>query len=236
MIIHLHHWQLPLARPFGWRMKPLSSAQTNMRILANGRRELTISHDVIKGVTPEMLHWWFCHIDGEMVYAGQRYPRYQVWHPTDHIYYKDLTRDAQGNGGTGTRRQIVEAFQGNPRYLINIVDRVAHLGDDGILLSTEQAGVQISGIGNLLLPLPAGISTLEHQFIPVANGARYESRLLIGSPAWLGRWLLNPLVRRFVMDDEMARVWLQHNIEEVGNFEFFLPHLWAQINGVEQTL
>ena len=230
MTIPLRRWRPQPARSFGWRMKPLSSAQTNMRILADGRRELTIGHDIIKGVTPAMLHWWFCHIDGEMTYAGQRYPRYLVWHPTDHIYYKDLTLAADGTGSTGTKRQIVEAFQGNPRYLINVIDRVAHLGDDGILLSTEAAGVSIPGVGNLLLPLPAGVSTLEHQFTPVANGTRYESRLLLGSPAHFGRWLLNPLLRRFVMDDTMARAWLQHNIEEVGNFEFFLPQLYYTVN------
>lgn len=231
MTTYLRQWRTQPVRPFPWRMKPLTSAATNLRILADGRRELTIAHDVIKGVTPAMLHWWFCHIDGEMCYAGQRYPRYQVWHPVDHIYYKELTRAADGTGSTGTRRQIVEAFQGNPRHLINIVDRVVHLGDDGILLSTEAAGIQLPGLGNLLLPLPAGISTLEHRFTAVANGTRYASRLLIGSPTRLGPWLLNPLLRRFVMDDAMARAWLQHNIEEVGNFEFFLPPLWAEALG-----
>ncbi|MCB0123830.1 MAG: hypothetical protein KDE58_16365 [Caldilineaceae bacterium] len=218
-------------RPFGWRMKPLTSAQTTMRLLANGRRELTIVHDLIRGVTPAMLHWWFCHIDDVMVYAGQTYPRYLVWHPTDHIYYRDLTRATDGSGHVGTTRQIVEAFQGNPRYLINIVDRVSHLGDDGILLTTEAAGIALPGIGNLLLPLPAGISTLEHRFLPQPNGTRYESRLLLGAPGKVGALALNPCLRHFVMNDSHARAWLQHNVEEVGNFEYFLPALWAQAAG-----
>lgn len=144
-------WQLQPTGTRYWQMKPLTSAQTAMRILANGERELTITHDVIKGVTPAMLHWWFCHIDGTMQVAGHSYPRYQVWHPVDHVYYRDLSLAADGTGSIGTRRQIVEAFQGNPRHLINIVDRVAHLGDDGILLVTEQARVQI---GNFEFFLP----------------------------------------------------------------------------------
>lgn len=231
MAIYLQRWQVPAPRLFGWQMKPVTSAKTNMRILADGRRELTICHDLIKGVTPAMLHWWFCHIDGTMVYGGQCYPRYLVWHPSDHIYYKDLTHVADGSGHLGTTRQIVEAFQGNPRYLINIVDRVSHLGDDGILLTTEAAGVELPGIGNLLLPLPAGISILEHRFIPQAQGTRYESRLLLGAPNTLGHLVLNPFLRRFIMDDEQARAWLQHNVEEVGNFEYFLPELWVQAIG-----
>lgn len=228
MSIRYRQWRLPAARPFGWTMKPLASAQTTMRILPDGQRELTISHDVIKGVTPAMLHWWFCHIDATMRVAGRCYPRYEVWHPVDHIYYKDLSLAADGTGRAGTRRQIVEAFNGNPHYLINIVDQVAHLDDDGILLVTEQAGVQMGGLGNVLLPLPSGISTLEHHFYTVPQGSRYESRLLLGAPSAVGRWALNPLLRRFVMSDAMAQAWLRHNIEEVGNFEYFLPQLYAQ--------
>ena len=235
MSIRLQQWRLPAARPFGWTMKPLASAQTAMRILPDGRRELTIRHAVIKGVTPAMLHWWFCHIDAPMLIAGQRYPRYAVWHPVDHIDYKDLSLAADGSGRAGTRRQIVEAFNGNPHYLINIVDQVAHLDDDGILLVTEQAGVQVGGLGNLLLPLPAGISTLEHHFYAVAQGSRYESRLVLGAPSVLGRWALNPFLRRFVMSDAMAQAWLRHNIEEVGNFECFLPQLYAQEVGLSSV-
>ncbi len=124
------------------------------------------------------------------------------------------------------------AFNGNQRNLINIVDRVAHLGDDGILLVTEQAGVQFGSLGTLLLPLPSGISTLEHQFSAAAQGSRYASRLVIGAPSQLGRVALNPLLRRFVMSDAMAQGWLRHNIEEVGNFELFLPQLYAQETGL----
>jgi len=28
--------------------------------------------------------------------------------------------------------------------------------------------------------------------------------------------------------DDKARAWLRHNVEEVGNFEFFLPALYAE--------
>lgn len=230
--IRFRQWHLPTARPFGWQMKPLASAQTAMQIRANGERELTIKHDVIKGVTPAMLHWWFCHIDGTMEVAGQNYHRYHVWHPIDHVYYRDLSRAADGTGSTGTHRQIVEAFNGNPRYLINVVDRVTHLGDEGILLTTEQSGIQVGNLPSVLLPLPAGISTLEHQFYAVPQGTRYESRLLLGAPSALGRVALNPLLRRLIMSDAMAKAWLRHNIEEVGNFEFFLPELYARETGL----
>ena len=227
--VRFHNWK-PLAPSFfNWKMKPLSSAKTNIRVLANRQLELTIAHDIIKGVTPEMLHWWFCRIDTTMEYGGQTQPRYRVWHPIDHIYYKDLSHAPDGTGSAGTRRHIVEAFGANTRYLTNIIDRVVHLDDRGILLSTEQCGISV-GFGSVLAPVPVGFSSLEHQFIPVVNGTRYESRLLIGVDSPMGKRFFNPVIRPLFIGYEMARAWLKHNVEEVGNFEFFLPALYAKFN------
>jgi hypothetical protein len=222
-----YNWKPLPPLPFNWKMKPLSSAsKAEINILPNKQFELTISHDIIKGVTPQMLHWWFSRIDDTMEYNGQTHPRYRVWHPIDHIYYKDLSFASDGTGSAGTRRHIVEAFGANPRYLINIIDLVVHLDDKGILLSTEQGGVAL-GIGNLLMPLPFQLSTLEHQFFAVPDGTRYESRLLIGIDSNMGKWI-NPIVRPLFIGYEMAKAWLRHNIEEVGNFEFFLPELYER--------
>lgn len=52
-------------------------------------------------------------------------------------------RVRHGVSGTGTRRHIVEAFQEDPRYLVNISDRVAHLDVTGMLLVTERAGLTL---------------------------------------------------------------------------------------------
>ena len=46
---------MPLS--FDWQMKPVSSAsKAEIKVLPNKQFELTISHDIIKGVTPQMLH------------------------------------------------------------------------------------------------------------------------------------------------------------------------------------
>ena len=227
--VRFRDWKLLAPRPFGWQMKPVTGAKTDIKVLPSRQLELTIAHDIIKGVTPQMLHWWFCHIDTTMEYSGQNYHRYLVWHPFDHIYYKDLSCAPNGTGSAGTRRHIVEAFGANPHYLINIIDRVVHLDDTGILLSTEQAGISL-GLGSLLVPLPLQFSTLEHQFFRVPNGTRYESRLLIGLDSEVGRRLMNPVIRPLFIGYEMAKAWLKHNVEEVGNFEFFLPALYEKYN------
>jgi len=221
-----HDWSPLSPLPFIGKLKPLSSAITSARKLSNKQLELTISHDVIKGVTPQMLHWWFCHIDDTMQYLGGRYSRYRVWHPFDHIHYKDLSKALNGTGSAGTRRHIVEAFGAKKQFLVNIVDRVAHLDDKGILLKTEQAGISI-GLGNLLVRVPLRLSSLEHHFIPVVNGTQYESRLLIGMDSEIGRLFVNQIIRPMFIGEEMARAWVKHNVEEVGNFELFLPALYA---------
>ncbi len=37
---------------------------------------VVVRHAELKGVTPEMLVWWYGHVDGDMRYAGQRWSRY----------------------------------------------------------------------------------------------------------------------------------------------------------------
>src|SRR5271167_3038798 len=94
-------------RPFHWAMKPLDSAETGSKILDDGRLELSIRHDVIKGVTPAMLGWWFRNIEGTMKHMGRTYPRYLVWHPIDHIHYAVARRAPDGSAGQWARFHIV---------------------------------------------------------------------------------------------------------------------------------
>jgi hypothetical protein len=218
---------IPLPLPLPWQLKPLSSAQTKLTRLPNGQLELTIKHDLIHGVTRQMLAWWFCRIDGTMEYMGQVVPRYRVWHPRDHIFYRDVTRAADGTGGAGTLRRIIEAFDRRRRYMVDIIDRVVKLDETGILLSTEQAALTFGRFHTPLLPLGAEVSTLQHDFIAAPTGTHYESRMLVGRDTLFGRMLLNRRVLPWlVMPDDMGRAWLQHNVEEVGNFERFLPQLY----------
>lgn len=229
------HWTPlePLACP--WQFKPLSSAKTRMQRLPDGRLEMTIKHDLLRGVTREMLAWWFCHIDGTMEYMGQVVPRYRVWHPRDHIFYQDVTTAADGTGSAGTRRHIVEAFDRKRRYLVNIIDRVVKLDETGILLSTEQAGLSLGAFQSPLIPLGVEVSTLQHDFIAAPLGMRYESRMLVGRDSLFGEVLLNRrLLPWLVFPEDMGAAWLRHNVEEVGHFERFLPTFYERSQAGEE--
>ncbi|GAB3493236.1 hypothetical protein GCM10027341_08300 [Spirosoma knui] len=208
------NWQFPSVRPAGWRMKPLSSAATAFRVLPYGSFELTIEHDLIKDVTPAMLVWWFTHIGGTMQYQGQTYPRYLVWHPLDHIRW-ELAKPAPGGGaGVGAQFRIVEAFGQNRNHLVDSTEDVITLDTEGITLVRRIAGLEVF--------------RLAHRFIPTEGGTLYRSRMQVGHESRLGKWLINPFMQRFIFTKAMGYAWLKHNVEEVGNFEVFLPTLYNQ--------
>jgi hypothetical protein len=206
-------WKLLSPRPFRWAMKPLDSAETGVKTLDDGRLELTIRHDTLRGVTPAMLGWWFRNVEGTMEHMGQTYPRYLVWHPIDHIHYEVVRRAPDGTAGPGARFRIVEAFGANPDYLVDGVADVSKNDDTGLTLSVRRFGMEVVH--------------LEHTFTPVPGGTLYESRMHVGTKAVPARLVVNRLIRRWVFTEAMGRAWLKHNVEETGNFEFFLPALYA---------
>ena len=206
-------WKLLTPRPFNWAMKPLDSAETGVKTLDDGRLELTIRHDILKGVTPAMLGWWFRNIEGSMEHMGQTYPRYLIWHPIDHIHYEVARRSPDGTAGPGAIFHIVEAFGGNPDYLIEGLADVPKNDDTGLTLSVRKFGMEVMH--------------LEHTFTLVPEGTLYVSKMHVGTKAVLARFLVNRWIRARLFTEAMGRAWLKHNVEEVGNFEFFLPALYG---------
>lgn len=207
-------WKLLSPRNFSWKMKTLESAKTSCNRLAKGSFVWVIHHDVIKQVSPEMLDWWFRNIGGEMEYQGKVYPKYLIWHPIDHIHWELVKPLPDGTVGVGSYFRIVEAFNGNLQNLIDTTEEVVKLDKTGIRLRFKLFGIELY--------------SLEHQFIPVTDGTKYISRLQIGSESVIGKYLLNPFIQTFIFTKKMGNAWLKHNIEEVGNFEFFLPQLFQQ--------
>jgi hypothetical protein len=190
-------WKLLPPRPFNWTMKPLDSAETGVKPLDDGRLELRIRHDILKGVTPAMLDWWFRSIEGTMEHMGQTYPRYLVWHPIDHIHY-DLRRAPDGTAGPGAQFHIVEALGANLDYLVDSVADVLKADDTGHTLSVRQFGTEVIHI--------------EHTYTPVPGGTLFQSRTRVVTKA---------------VPIGMGRAWLKHSVEEIGNLECFLPALYA---------
>jgi len=171
---------------------------------------MRIEHELVRGLSPDMVAWWFRNIEGEVEIDGRRLDRYLAWHPYDHIRW-ELRNRLPGGVGVGSRFRIVEAFGADPRNYIDIVDTVTRLDETGITLVNRDFGVEIT--------------RLSHDFTAVPGGTLYRSTLIVGTSVPMLRRVLNPLLHRVAFTEEMGRAWLKHNVEEVGLLEHLVPLL-----------
>jgi len=201
----------PLAVP--WAMKPLDSADADMHRLGDGRLRLALRHDVLRGITPDMVRWWFQHIAGDMWLEGRLVARYRVWHPCDHVSFQ-LVRPGGDEVGPGAVFHIRECFGRDPRWALDTRLHVDRLDDGGFATRPSMHGLRLA--------------RMTYRFAPVTGGTRYENDLTVGLAGV--RWFNTAVLPRF-FPEERGRAWLLHNVEEVGNLEFFLPDLLAQVRG-----
>jgi hypothetical protein len=206
--------KLPLLPPRGvpWTLKPLESAGTSLAYDGYGRMVMTIRHDTLKGLSPEMLAWWFANIGGDMDLDGQRINKYLVWHPIDHIKWELVRSSPDGSIGPGSVFRIVEAFNADPRLYVDIQDHVIRLDRSGFTLVQRRLGIEVA--------------RLNHDFGQVEGGASYFSTLTIGASIPGIRPILNPLMHLAVFTEEMGYAWLRHNVEEVGALEHIIPRIY----------
>lgn len=202
-----------------WNPKPAESARSGIEVLPDGRLRCWIEHDVLWGVTPSMLVWWFRHLEGDMDFEGQRVSRYHVWHPRDHVQVSYARRLPDGGVGVGAQLHIVEVFGGDPRYRVDALSDIVRLDEQGFGHRPQWHGLKAAA--------------MDYTFEATPGGTRYVNSLTIGFASPWAR-PFNALIRRFVFDTDRARAWIRHNIEEVGQFERFLPALFASEAGSDR--
>jgi hypothetical protein len=174
---------------------------------------VTIDHQPLAGITPDMLLWWFRHIGDPTTYAGEEMSSYLAWHPLDHIRW-ELDRAAPDGGvGEGARFRIVEAFDRRQEFYVDTTEAVEKLDTTGIRLVRRLAG--------------APVFQLEHTWSACALGTHYVSVLDLGARSSLLKGVNRYLITR-VFPQRMARAWVVHNVEEVGVLEHLLPDILRQ--------
>lgn len=207
----------PEPTPLPWGLKPLGSARCGAERLPDGRVSYWIEHEVLRGVTPAMLAWWFSHLEGEVVIGGQRIDRYRAWHPYDHVHASYARRLPDGSVGPGATIHLREYLGANPAYEVDTLTDIEKLDEEGFIHNPRLHGI-------------SGLVRMEYAFTPVQEGTLYRNRLIIGGASgW--RRLVSPLVQALGFDHRRGLAWLRHNIEEVGQLEHFLPALYRQENG-----
>jgi hypothetical protein len=134
---------LPPPRELPWPLKPLESAQTSLSYDEFGRMVMRIRHDVLKGLTPEMVARWFGNIGGDMDVDGKRLNRYLAWHPQDHIVWELAHPGPDGRASAGAKFHIVEAFGRNPDFYVDVIDCVTRLDATGFTAASYMLGQQV---------------------------------------------------------------------------------------------
>jgi len=116
--------------------------------------------------------------------------------------------------GTGSCFRIVEAFDRNMNFLIDSIELVEKLDETGIRLTRKIGTTEVF--------------SLQHDFIQDGNNTIYKSKMIVGTKKNIIGKIFNSYMRPLFFTKEMGTAWLKHNIEEVGNFEFFLPELYNE--------
>lgn len=227
--------QMPASRDFGWALKPVSSSYFDIHKRENGQFCVVLNHALLRGVSTEMIHWWFrnftqlkVRLRSVPVYEDQHVPAYWLWHPIDH-----LSAELSGNLGPGKIAQpgslihIREAMQYDRygwKHPVNTKLKVFYVGQDGWAMGK-------------ILPIIGPIMMLRIHFKDAFQdgqhiGVHYHYEVVIGTGANnpVARFINSRITGKF--GPEFFGAWHRHNVIEVGTFENFLPALFAQKDDV----
>jgi len=203
--------------------KPMSSAKwTNVTVSPRGGIRVQIEHDDIKGVTPEMLQWWFENLAATTTWNGKDFSgpeifNYHLWHHRDHIRVTPISDAPDGTKNNGFR---VGALSRIDEQFNDYRDRV-HQVMRTTRLDTSEFTFEILG--------PGGVAAgrIIHLYAPVPGGVSFYAETAVDFRIPIIGLLLNRTFRPLVFSKATADHWIRHNIEETGRTEDILPVLYA---------
>ena len=222
---------MPPARDYGWELKPVSSSHFEIHKKANGQFCVVLNHALLRGVSAEMLRWWFrnftdlkVRLNGVPGYDGKVVPAYLLWHPSDHVNATlSGTRALDGTAQAGCKIHIQEAMQYDTygwKYPVDAELTVAYVGPDGWAMGK-------------FIPVLGPVMMLRIHFKDVVEngkhiGTHYHYEVVIGLR---GNNPISKSINKKIAGEygpEFFAAWQRHNVIEVGVFENFLPPLFAQ--------
>jgi hypothetical protein len=161
-------------------------------------------------MSPRPIVWWFSGgLIGDMDIDGRAVSRYRVWHPYDHVQARALVnRPAEAR--EGATAELEEYFGRNPEYYTNPAVRVDQIDDEVVTTTWFENGIAIGHLDHELEAVPGGMRLGHVMYVP-------------GESTELGK-LLAPRV----WPRAMGEAWIKHGIQEMGNFENFLPQLYER--------
>jgi hypothetical protein len=115
--------------------------------------------------------------------------------------------------GVGSAIHITEMLDARSNYLVDVETEIVKLDETGFAHRPRFHGLRVA--------------QMDYEFHATDQGTQYYNSLTVGIRGVAGR-LVNPFIRRFAFDESRGLAWVKHNIEEVGNFESFLPALYTE--------
>ncbi|WP_143287297.1 DAPG hydrolase family protein [Burkholderia pseudomallei] len=196
---------------------------------ADGRILVTCTTDM-PGVSPEMIDWWF----GWHLPASERY---QLWHPQAHLA-ATVKEDRSSQAGTRC------AYVGNVSYVDEYIGRklaklsIAFVPPEVFHIQPHDPAVATSvcaHTGDRKLRARGG--GLVHHVVAVPGGAQMRSGFWLGDirhdipmlDKLLTRPLNTALMRRMIVQDQLAIDLLIHCGEEMAHLARFLPRLYNNV-------
>ena len=224
-------FSMPPERDYGWSLKSVESTRFDIHQKLNGQFCAVLNHSLLRGVTSEMIHWWFLNFANLKVtlqdvpgYEGETVPGYLLWHPSDHCGAQ--LKGKLGPGGiarAGAKIHIQEAMQYKTyglKYPVDTGLKIFYCGPDGWAMGRA-------------LPIVGKVMCLRIHFKDVQTdagqiGVHYHYEVVIGAS---GNDPVSKALNKKITGEyspEFFAAWQLHNTIEVGTFENFLPALYAQ--------
>lgn len=207
--------QMPEPREFGWALKTFDDAHATVTHLPDGRTLFEVEHPPVRDVTTEMLQWWYgAYTDLTMIIDGQAVPAFLVSHPKDHISISSTKSDATKPLQPGDMIHIMEAYQRNPKYLLKEDIEVVARDETRFALRARRRGVTVA--------------EMEFRYMDSPEGAVFTNHLTVGVSKGVLKPLVNHVMIPWIYNEDKNYAWVLHSVEEVGNFENFLPDVFQR--------
>ena len=197
----------------------------------------------MQNVTPEMLIWFFKHLDCYTRFnpylndfSGPEISVYQLWHLRDHIaiHHGKPGEDMDSAISLGSKFSIEETLlQKHPIAATSLVYDLYYDFANGSRIGGGSAPNGTNGFetnkGNFGFWLigPAGIKLgfIDHYFQVIDENTRtlaFQTRFVVGRP---NAWLLNKIAHKKA-SVALMKDWILHNVEESGQTDKIVPVLY----------
>ena len=172
------------------------------------------------GITVDMIEWWFW-------WHTQDSLRYQVWYPGDHISIKYHKKD----------RSFFE--QPNmPAFVPNTQCPVERIGGMKMPLRIDfvtpedfgfsKQAMQENNIPKIVCARVGAFNNLVKHTEMAHIFKQTDDGLFMISRFWLGKTMTNPLLRKLIITEDMAKGMAEHCCIEYRNLREILPLLYAE--------